>query len=319
MGKVFVTRETPGNALQRLIAAGHEVEVWPESTAPPPGVLAAKLAASAAALTMVVDRITPEMLDGAPDLRVVANMAVGYDNINPAEAARRGIRVTNTPGVLAETTADMAFALLMAGARNVVASDRDTRAGGWTTWSPTAFLGQDVFRATLGIIGLGEIGEAMACRARGFDMRILYASRTRKPELEARLGLLFVPLAELLRESDFVSLHTPLTPETRHLISAREFGLMKRTALLVNAARGGVVDQDALVAALRAGSIAGAALDVTDPEPLPLGHPLYGFPNVIITPHIASASLATRSRMAEMAAQNIIEVLAGREPLNPVN
>lgn len=318
MATVFVTRQTPGRAIEMLRAAGHEVDVWPDPTPPPPEALARSLAASDAALTMVVDRITPEMLDAAPNLRIVANMAVGYDNVNPAEAAKRGIVVTNTPGVLAETTADMAWALLMAGARNVVASDRDTRVGGWTTWSPTAFLGQDVFGATLGIVGLGEIGEAMARRARGFEMRVLYASRTRKPEAEQRLGLEFVALDDLLRQSDFVSLHTPLTPETRHLIGARELSLMKSTALLVNTARGGVVDQDALIAALHAGSIGGAALDVTDPEPLPLDNPLYSFANVVITPHIASASLATRSKMAEMAAANIIEVLAGRPPVNPV-
>ncbi len=319
MATVFVTRQTPGRAIEMLRAAGHEVDVWPDPTPPPPEALAGKLAASDAALTMVVDRITPEMLDAAPNLRIVANMAVGYDNVNPAEAAKRGIVVTNTPGVLAETTADMAWALLMAGARNVVASDRDTRAGGWKTWSPTAFLGQDVFGATLGIVGLGEIGEAMARRARGFEMRVLYASRTRKPDIEARLGIEFVPLEDLLRQSDFVSLHTPLTPETRHFIGARELSLMKPTALLVNTARGGVVDQDALIAALHAGTIGGAALDVTDPEPLPLDNPLYTFPNVVITPHIASASLATRSKMAEMAAANIIEVLAGRAPINPVS
>lgn len=318
MGRVFVTRQTPGRAVETLRAAGHEVDVWPEATPPPPEALAAKLAASEAALTMVVDHLSAEMFAGAPNLRIVANMAVGYDNLNPAEAAKHGVAVTNTPGVLAETTADMAWALLMAGARHVVASDRDTRAGGWTTWSPSAFLGQDVFGATLGIVGLGEIGAAMARRARGFSMRILYASRTRKPELEAELGLSFVPLDDLLREADFVSLHTPLTSETRRFIGARELALMKPSALLVNTARGGVVDQDALVDALRAGTIGGAALDVTDPEPLPLDHPLYGFDNVVITPHIASASLATRARMAEMAAANIIEVLAGRPPINPV-
>jgi glyoxylate reductase len=318
MGTVFVTRQTPGRAIEILRAAGHDVDVWPEATPPPPDALAAKLSIAEAVLSMVVDRITPEMLDGAPNLRIVANMAVGYDNVSPAEAAKRGVVVTNTPGVLAETTADMAWALLMAGARNVVASDRDTRAGGWTTWSPTAFLGRDVFGATLGIVGLGEIGEAVARRARGFEMRVLYASRTRKPEVEQRLGVEFVTLDELLRQSDFVSLQTPLTPETRHLIGARELSLMKAGALLVNTARGGVVDQDALIAALRAGAIGGAALDVTDPEPLPLDNPLYSFANVVITPHIASASLATRSKMAEMAAANIIEALAGRPPINPV-
>lgn len=319
MGKVFITRDMPGGAIEMLRGAGHDVEVWPEETPPPPEALAAKLAGADAALTTVVDRISAEMLDGAPNLRIVANMAVGYDNIDPAEAAKRGVHVTNTPGVLAETTADMAWALLMAAARNVVASDRDTRGGGWKTWSPTGFLGVDVYGATLGIVGLGEIGEAMARRARGFDMRVLYNSRTRKPDAEATLGCAFAELPELLRQSDFVSLHTPLNAETRGLIGEREFGQMKRTAILINTARGQVVDQAALIRALEAGTIAGAALDVTDPEPLPLDNPLYSFPNLVITPHVASASLATRSKMAEMAAANIIEVLAGRAPVNPVN
>ena len=319
MGKVFITRQTPGSAVQLLRSAGHEVEIWPEPGPPPAEVLGAKLAESDAALTMVVDRISPEMLDAAKSLRVVSNLAVGYDNLDPAEAAERGIWVTNTPGVLAETTADMAFALLMATARNVVASDRDTRAGGWTTWSPTAFLGQDIFRATLGIVGLGEIGEAMARRARGFDMRILYASRTRKQALEESLGLEYRELGDLLAESDFVSLHTPLNAHTRGLIGYLELGMMKQSAILVNTARGQIVDQAALIEALQTGSIAGAALDVTDPEPLPLDNPLYSFPNVIITPHIASASMATRSKMADMAAQNIIAVLNGGAPPHAVN
>jgi glyoxylate reductase len=319
MGRVFITRETPGRAVELLQAAGHAVEVWPEPLPPPADVLALELQTTDAALTMGVDRISPAMLDAAPTLKVIANMAVGYDNVDPAEAANRGIWLTNTPGVLAETTADMAFALLMAAARNVVASDRDTRAGGWTTWSPTAFLGADIHGATLGIIGLGEIGLAMARRGRGFGMRVLYASRTRKPEEEAALGLEHRSLEALLAESDFVSVHTPLNQQTRGLMAAREFGLMQPSAVFINTARGGVVDQAALVDALRSGSIAGAALDVTDPEPLPLDHPLFALPNVIITPHIASASLATRSKMAEMAAQNIIEVLAGRAPINPVN
>ena len=319
MGQVFITRVIPGTAVETLREAGHEVEVWPEAGPPPPDVLAARLAAADAAMTMVVDRVTPSMLDTAPRLKVLANMAVGYDNIDPAEAAKRGVRVTNTPGVLAETTADMAFALLMAAARNVVASDRDTRAGGWTTWSPTGFLGQDVFGATLGIVGLGEIGEAMARRALGFRMRVVYTSRTRKPEAEARFGCRFVGLDELLAQSDFVSLHVPLNGSTRGMIGARELRLMKTSAILVNTARGQVVDQGALIAALRDGVIGGAALDVTDPEPLPLEDPLYTFSNVIITPHIASASLATRAKMAEMAAANIIAVLAGQAPINPVN
>lgn len=319
MGHVFITRAVPGRAVEHLEAAGHSVETWPGELPPPPDTLAARLAAADAAFTTVVDFISPEMLAAAPRLKVVANMAVGYDNVDPAAAAGLGIWVTNTPGVLAETTADMAWALLMAAARNVVASDRDTRAGGWKTWSPTGFLGVDVFGATLGIVGLGEIGEAVARRATGFKMRVLYHSRTRKPALEADLGLRYCALPELLAESDFVSLHTPLTTETRNLMSAAQFAAMKPSAILVNTSRGGVVDQDALIEALRSGTIAGAALDVTTPEPLPLESPLYSFPNVVITPHIASASLATRSRMAEMAAANIIAVLQGESPLNSVN
>lgn len=319
MSTIFVTRAVPGDGLERLHERGHEVEVWPGDLPPEADSLAAALARSDAALTMVVDRISREMLEAAPNLRIVANMAVGYDNVDPAVAGSLGVWVTNTPGVLAETTADFAFALLMAAARNVVASDRDTRAGGWKTWSPTAFLGPDVHGATLGIVGLGEIGLAMARRASGFGMRVLYASRTRKAEHEAALGCAYVTLDELLAAADFVSLHTPLTPETRGLMGAAQFARMKPSAILINTARGGVVDQEALVAALGGGQIAGAALDVTDPEPLPLTHALYRFPNVIITPHIASASLATRSKMASMAVANILAVLEGGEPVNPVN
>lgn len=319
MGHVFITRAVPGRAVELLSAAGHAVEVWPGELPPPAEVLAERLAVADAGFTTVVDFISPTMLEAAPRLRIIANMAVGYDNVDPAAAGELGIWVTNTPGVLAETTADMAWALLMAAARNVVASDRDTRAGGWKTWSPTGFLGVDVFGATLGIVGLGEIGEAVARRATGFKMRILYHSRTRKPVLEADLGLQYRSLTDLLAESDFVSLHTPLTAETGQLMSAAQFEAMKPSAILVNTSRGGVVDQDALVDALRSGAIAGAALDVTTPEPLPLDHPLYSFPNVVITPHIASASLATRSRMAEMAAENIIAVFAGNPPIHPVN
>jgi len=319
MGHVFITRALPGRAVELLAAAGHSLETWPGELPPPPEVLAASLATADAALTTVVDFVSLAMLAAAPRLKIVANMAVGYDNVDPEAAAGLGIWVTNTPGVLAETTADMAWALLMAAARNVVASDRDTRAGGWQTWSPTGFLGVDVFGATLGIVGLGEIGEAVARRATGFKMRVLYHSRTRKPALEADLGLEYRALPDLLAESDFVSLHTPLTPETRHLMSTGQFAAMKASAILVNTSRGGVVDQHALVEALRSGAIGGAALDVTTPEPLPVDSPLYDFPNVVITPHIASASLATRSRMAEMAAENIIAVLEGRPPIHPVN
>ena len=319
MASVFVTRQTPGKALELLQQAGHETRVWPGELPPPPDDLARELREADAALTMVTDRIDEDMLIATPGLRIIANMAVGYDNVSPEIAAKHGVWLTNTPGVLAETTADFSWSIMLSAARNVALSDRDTRNGGWKTWSPTGFLGVDIYRATLGIIGLGEIGEAVARRARGFDMRILYASRTRKPALEERLGVEWASMEDLLAQSDFVSLHVPLNDQTRHLMGSRKFAMMKPGAILVNTARGQVVDQDALVHALRNGTIGGAALDVTDPEPLPVEHPLFSFPQVVITPHIASASLATRSRMADMAAENIIAALAGREPPNPVN
>lgn len=319
MSYVFVTRRVPGRAVELLREAGHSVDVWLEEMPPPPDVLRDRLREAEAALTLVTDPVGLDLLAACPRLRVVANMAVGYDNVDAEAAAEAGVWATNTPGVLHETTADLAFALLLAAARNVVLSDRDTRDGGWRTWSPTAFLGHDPFGATLGIVGLGEIGRAVARRARGFGMTVLAATRTPRPEIEAELGVERVSFSELLVRSDFVTLHVPYGPETEQLMGAAEFAAMKETAILVNTARGGVVDQDALVEALRAGAIGGAALDVTVPEPLPLDHPLYGFPNVVITPHIGSGSHATRARMAEMAAANIIAVLAGEEPQNPVN
>jgi glyoxylate reductase len=267
---------------------------------------------------MVVDRIAPDLLAANPGLRIVANMAVGYDNIDPAAAADLGVWVTNTPGVLAETTADHAFALLMAAARHIALSDRDTRAGDGAPGRPPPFLGNDIHGATLGIVGLGEIGAAMAAAPLASACAPPHL-RTPKPDLERDLGIERVPLDDLLARADFVCPPYAPYPETRGLIGAPELARMKPTAILVNTARGLVVDQDALIAALREGRIGGAALDVTDPEPLPLDNPLYSFPNVVITPHIASASHATRARMAEMAAENIIAVLAGREPLNPVN
>ncbi|MYD29194.1 MAG: D-glycerate dehydrogenase, partial [Dehalococcoidia bacterium] len=319
MGHVFVTRRVPGRAIDLLEEAGHDVTLWPGDFPPDPDSLREGVRDADAALTLVTDPVDTALLDSAPGLRVVANMAVGYDNVDAEAAAAAGVWATNTPGVLHETTADLAFALLLAAARNVVLSERDTRDGGWQTWSPTGFLGHDPHGATLGIVGLGEIGRAVARRARGFGMTVLTATRTPRPEVEQELGVERVSLPELLARSDFVTLHVPYGPETEGLMGAAEFAAMKETAILVNTSRGGVVDQDALVEALRAGAIGGAALDVTVPEPLPLDHALFAFSNVVITPHIGSASHATRARMAEMAARNIIAVLAGEEPPNPVN
>lgn len=319
MARIFITREIPGNAAHTLRDAGHEVSVWPGELPPPPDELAEALRASDAAMTMVTDRVPAEVIDASPRLRILANMAVGYDNVNPGEAAERGVWLTNTPGVLAETTADFAWSIMLSAARNVSLSDRETREGKWKTWSPTGYLGVDIHNATLGVIGLGEIGEAVARRASGFAMKVLYHSRTRKEDLERSQGWEYASLDDLLERSDFVSLHVPLNPETRHYLGAEHFARMKPTAVLVNTARGTVVDQDALVEALRNGRPGGAALDVTDPEPLPSDHPLFSFPNVVVTPHIASASLVTRSRMADIAARNILAVLEGNDPPNPVN
>lgn len=319
MGRVFVTRRVPGRAVELLREAGHAVDVWPDETPPDADALRERLRAADAALTMVTDPIDTPLLAAAPRLRVVANMAVGHDNIDAGAAARAGVWATNTPGVLHETTADLAFALLLAAARRVAESDRDARAGGWRTWSPTAWLGTDPFGATLGIVGLGEIGRAVARRARGFGMTVLAATRTPRPDLERELGVERAALPDLLARADFVSLHVPLGPDTERLMGAAAFAAMKDDAILVNTARGGVVDQEALVDALRAGAIGGAALDVTVPEPLPPDHALFGFPNVIVTPHIGSASRATRARMAEMAARNVAAALAGEMPPNPVN
>jgi glyoxylate reductase len=315
---VFVTRHLPGPALDRL-AEATDVEVWPEELPPSPQELSRKAQQSGAMLTLLTDRVDAPLLDAAPGLLVVSNVATGFDNIDVPAATARGVLVTRTPGVLSETTADFAFALLLAAARRVVEGDRFVREGRWKTWGPETLLGRDVHGATLGIVGLGGIGREVAKRAGGFGMRVLYTGPSRKPDAERELGVEFRALDELLRESDFVSLHAPLTPETKHLINARTLRLMKPTAMLVNTGRGPLVDQAALYEALRSGAIAAAALDVTEPEPMSPDDPLLTFPNVIVTPHIASASVATRSRMALLAAENLLMALRGEIPEHTVN
>ncbi len=246
-------------------------------------------------------------------------MATGFDNVDLEAASERRVLVTRTSGVLSETVADFTFALLLAAARRIAEADRYVRAGRWQTWGPSVLLGRDVHGGTLGIVGLGGVGTEVARRAQAFDMRVLYTSRHPKPEIEQRLDLTYAPLEELLRESDFVTLHVPLTPQTHGLIGRRELRIMKESALLVNTGRGQLVDQQALHDALKWGRIAGAALDVTDPEPLPPDDPLLQLENLVLTPHIASASIATRSRMAMLAAENLVEALAGRVPADTVN
>jgi glyoxylate reductase len=316
--RVFVARKLPGDALDRL-AAQTDMRLWEGELPPPRDVLLAEARTSEGLLTLLTDRIDQELLDVAPRLRAVSNMAVGFDNIDVAACTARGILVGNTPGVLTDTTADFAFALLMAAARRVVEADAFTRAGRWQTWGPGLLLGHDIHRATIGIVGMGQIGQAVARRAHGFDMRILYSEEVPRPDTEAATGARRVGLDELLRESDFVTLHVPLTAATRHLIGVAQLALMKPTAVLINTARGPVVDQRALAEALRAGRPGMAALDVTDPEPIAMDDPLLVLPNTIIAPHIASGSRATREKMAEMAADNLLAGLQGELPPNCVN
>jgi glyoxylate reductase len=312
--RVYVTRRLPGDALD-VLARSCDVRLH-EGDLPPPYVALAREAADAdALLCLLTDRIDAALIAGAPRLRAISTMAVGVDHIDLAAATARGIPVGHTPGVLTETTADFAFALVLAAARRVVEADTFVRAGRWRTWSPDLLLGRDVHGATLGIVGFGAIGQAVARRARGFGMGVLYTSR-RDAAFE---GASRVPLEELLAASDFVSLHVPLTAATERMIGERELRLMRSTAILVNTARGGVIDQAALVRALHEGWIAGAALDVAAVEPIPDGDPLLTTPNLVLAPHIGSASITTRSRMASMAVENLLAALRGERMPHCVN
>ncbi len=313
--RVFVARRIPDEGLAAVRAAC-DADVWADELPPPRDELLRRVAGCDGVLTLLTDRVDDELLDAAgPGLKVVSNYAVGFDNVDVAACARRGIPVGNTPGVLTETTADLAWALLMASARRLVEGADYVRAGSWKTWGPLLLLGPDVHGATIGIVGFGRIGQAVARRAAGFGMTILYHDVRRVPdEVSEPLGATFVTLEELLARSDFISLHVNLTAETRHLINVRTLALMKPTAVLVNTSRGPVIDQIALADALRDGVIWAAALDVTDPEPIPMDDPLVGLPNCLIVPHIASASRATRGKMAEMAAANLLAGVRG-EPL----
>ncbi len=313
--RVFVARVIPEVGLEAVRGAC-DMDLWDGELPPPRDELLRRVAGCDGVLTLLTDKVDEEFLDAAgPGLRVVSNYAVGFDNIDVAACARRGIPVGNTPGVLTETTADLAWALLMAAARRLPEGDRYVRAGRWKTWGPLLLLGPDVHGATIGIVGFGRIGQAVARRAQGFGMRILYHDVNRLPEeVTEPLGAVYTPLDDLLAASDFVSLHVNLTPETRQLINATTLGLMRPSAVLVNTSRGPVVDQAALADALRDGVIWAAALDVTDPEPIPMDDRLVGLDNCLIVPHIASASLATRAKMAAMAAANLIAGVRG-EPL----
>jgi glyoxylate reductase len=308
----------PEEAL-RLVPEACEIELRAESHPLTKADLISRLKDKSGLVCLLTDTINDEVLSGAPNLKVVANVAVGYNNIDIAAATRRGVVVTNTPGVLTETTADFAWALLMATARRVVEADQYVRAGKFTSWQFMTLLGEDVNGKTLGVLGLGRIGQAIARRAQGFGMRVLYHSRKQAdPATESALRATWVDKATFFKESDFVTVHTPLIPETHHLIGAQELALMKRSAILINAARGPIVHEAALVEALREGRIAGAGLDVFEEEPRI--HPgLLTLPNVVLAPHIASASRETRTRMAVMAIENCLAVVQGKTPPNPVN
>jgi len=304
-----------------MIAQVTEMKVWSEELPPPREVLLAEAQNVDGMLTLLTDKIDATLMEAAPRLKVISNLAVGYDNIDVPEATRHGIVVGNTPEVLTETTADFAFALLMAAARHVAEADAFTRKGRWKTWEPMVMLGQDIHHATLGIVGLGRIGMEIAKRAKGFNMKVLYYDAIRRSEEEERqFGIEHIPeLSTLLSQSDFISLHTPLTPQTHHLIGAAQFAIMKPTAILVNTSRGPVVDQKALYEALKSRQIFAAAIDVTEVEPIPPDDPLLTLDNIIISPHIASASVITRTNMATMAAENLIAGLSGQIPPNCVN
>ncbi len=307
---VYVTRRIPEAGLG-MIRKRCDARVWEGELPPPKDVIREQVSECDGLLCLLSDDIDGEVMDAA-DLRVISQYAVGVDNIDLAAATERGIPVGHTPGVLTDATADLTFALLMAAARRIPEGVRKVSNGEWHTWEPLGLLGADVWRATLGIIGLGRIGTAVARRAQGFRMTVLYHDPARKPKLEEELGLVRVPLDTLLEQADFVTVHTPLAPETRHLIDRSALQRMKRTGVLINAARGEVVDTGALVEALEEGWIARAALDVTDPEPLPPEHPLVRMSNCVVVPHIGSATITARNRMAQMAAENLLAGLAGK-------
>jgi lactate dehydrogenase-like 2-hydroxyacid dehydrogenase len=317
--RVFVTRRIPQAGLNALAAVA-DVDLWEDELPPPREMLLEHVRGVDGLLSLLTDRVDAELLDAAgPSLRVVSNYAVGYDNIDVAACRERGVAVGNTPGVLTETTADLAFALLMAVARRLPEGYDFVREDRWQTWGPLLLLGKDIHGATLGIVGFGRIGRELARRAQGFGMRTLYYSRTQAPpEVEAQLGATFTPFETLLAESDFVSLHTALTEQTRHLIDAPALARMKPGAILINTSRGGVVDQAALAEALRSGRLFGAGLDVTDPEPMRAQDPLLALPNCLVVPHVASASERTRERMAHKAAANLVAGLGGTPLPDPV-
>ena len=314
--KVFLTRKIPEDGIKILKNAGLEIEIFPHNRIPKKEEIIAGVRDADALISLLADRIDKEIIDSAPKLKVIGNYAVGYNNIDVEYAKKKGIIVTNTPGVLTDATADLTFALILAAARRVVEGDKFIRQGKFNGWAPMLMLGKDVWGATIGIIGAGRIGQAVARRAKGFNMRILYYSRTRKEEMDG-LGAKFVSLEELLRESNIITLHVPLTSDTRHLIDYKEFELMKEGAILINTARGEVVNEEAMLKALKSGKLFAAGLDVFYNEPN-VNPELFKMDNVVLTPHIGSATERTRRKMAEMVCSDVVRVLRGEEPVNRV-
>ena len=316
MAKIFITRRLPEEGLKMLDE--HEVEIFEGDAPPSKQEIIEGTRGKDALICLLTDKIDSEVMNASSNLKIIANYAAGYDNIDIDEATKRGIFVTNTPGVLTETVADLAWALILAAARRIVEGDKFMRGGKFKGWAPMLLLGSDVYGKTLGIVGAGRIGQAVAKRAKGFNMRILYYSRKRKENFEKECNAEYVDLETLLREADFISLHTPLTPETYHMIGEKELKMMKSSAYLINTGRGKCVDEKALVKALKEGWIRGAALDVFENEP-EIEPELKELENVVLTPHIGSASYETRSRMAVMVAENVLAALKGKIPPNCIN
>ncbi|MFA1820153.1 2-hydroxyacid dehydrogenase [Virgibacillus oceani] len=317
--KIYITRKIPEKALI-ILEQQFDIEMWQEQETPVPyDILKKKVENIDGLFCLLTENIDKELLDHATKLKIVSNMAVGYNNIDVDAASEKEIMVTNTPGVLTETTADLTFGLLMATSRRLIEASNYLKEDLWKTWSPMQLTGQDIYGSTLGIVGLGRIGQAVAKRAQGFNMRVIYHNRTRKRGLEKDLQVEYVELDNLLKQSDFVCVLTPYTPNTHHLIGKEELKKMKETAILINTSRGGTIDESALQQALEKNWIWGAGLDVFENEPIDSNHPLVGLSNVVTLPHIGSASIATRTKMATLAADNLMKGLNGELPDYLVN
>lgn len=317
--KVYVTRKVYDEGLD-LLKKYADVEVYGKNGGIPHNLLVKKVADVEGLLCLLSDKIDAEVINAGKNLKVISNYAVGYNNIDIKTATEKGIYVTNTPGILTETTADLAFSLLMSVSRRIVEADKYVRRGEWrVAWGPKMYTGGDIWGKTLGIIGFGRIGQAMARRGLGFNMKVFYNSVTRKPELEKEMGVEWGSIEDILKKSDFVSLHVPLTPDTNGMIGAEQLALMKATAYIINTARGQVIDEKALYRALKNGKLAGAGLDVFQIEPINMDNPLLTLDNIVVAPHIGSASVETRTEMSIMNAKDILAVLQGKDPVNLVN